>query len=344
MNSASDGSGELQTLTRALREASEIMTIGAPEGDKGEMIGEAADVAIGENGQMYVLDSRYNEVKMYDAEGRFEEAFGEPGRGPEEFMAPRHLELDVEGRLVVADRMAPFKVFEPKGTSYEYRSSISITTTPEGLCVMNGLIYWQGSELEEKSEESGTIRAVSEGGELVDTFGSHYKSDNALLRSQLSAGTVTCSADAQTVVMGFNLLPMLYGYSAEGDAKWVSKFSDFKQGEVREVERGGRRGVANDPTPTSTGGESDVLWSLARAPNGHVVAQLARRDEASIQARQDYAKLHTYVIDGRTGEGVYVGDLFPKIYQVTGRRVYAGRNNPFPQIVVYELKESRVGV
>lgn len=344
MRGASGAGGDLQEVVLALRSARKTLTLGVPEGEREEMIGKVEDVAVDEDGNVYVLDARNNEVKIYDAEGHFERVFGGPGRGPVEFMAPRLLSIDARGRLVVADRRAPIKVFEPRDTTYAYRNSIRVTASPEGLCVMNGRLYWQGLTFEEASEERGTIHAVSMTGELIGRFGYQYKSGNALVRGQLSMGHVACSKVSHTVVLGFHSLPMLYGYSADGQKKWVTKFEDFKQARHVEAVRGGRRGVLNDPTPASTGGESDIVWTLAAAPNGYVVAQLARRNKASLQARKFYAELHTYVIDGATGEGMYVGDSLPKIYEVTREKVYAGRNDPFPQVVIYEFKESMSGI
>lgn len=108
-------------------------------------------------------------------------------------MAPRLLALDARRRLVVADRMAHIKVFAPKGSSYVYRNSVRVTTAPEDLCVMDERLYWQGLAFEEESEGRGTVHAVSMTGEPIGRFGRQYKSDNALVRGQLSMGHVACS-------------------------------------------------------------------------------------------------------------------------------------------------------
>ena len=92
-----------------------LMTLGTPGvgGNPPEALTDPTDVVTDpENGDVYVAESHTNvndpdligRISVFDRDGNFLRVIGETGQGPGEFRTPHALELDSQGRLVVADR------------------------------------------------------------------------------------------------------------------------------------------------------------------------------------------------------------------------------------------------
>lgn len=82
----------------------ELLTIGEAAGDPNYQFGQIAAVDVLSDGRIAVLDSQAQEVRIYDADGSYEQTFGGPGNGPGE-LSPQAITMFV-GRgdtLVVPD-------------------------------------------------------------------------------------------------------------------------------------------------------------------------------------------------------------------------------------------------
>lgn len=323
-------SSTLHLAASRLSGAREVLSVGALEGDRYGVFGAVGDLYSDAQGQFTVLDSRFNEVRLYDARGRIIEAFGRPGRGPLEFVAPERLDSDRAGRFVVADRNAEIKVFERDSGEFRHRTTIHLEFTPEDFCMLDGRIFVQGVG----QRRAGTIHVYSMGGEHVRSFGEPYRSENPLVRSQLSDGRIGCSEDAQTVVTMFEHLPVLYGYGPDGNLRWMSRLGDFRSISIEE-------GSEPDGQPYvlmgASGDAYDQVELIEAIPGGYVVVQVAHHTPESVKDRRDYAQLRTYLLSARDGSGAYVGDQLPRIHRVSAGRIFAAVDDPFPQVKIFEL-------
>lgn len=321
------GDDALQRFARRLARARPVGAFGAVEGAPSEVFGYVEDVAAGEDGTLFVLDSRYNNVRVHDESGGLLASFGGPGGGPAEFRSPEALKRDARGRVLVADRNNHIKIFEPKGRSWSLAGTIALRLSPEDFCLLGGELLVQGIAHE------GFIHAYSPQGARLRSFGQAYVTPNWLVRNQLSDGPIACSEETGTVVTMLKYLPVIYGYSAAGKLLWTSRLEDFQPIRiVEELDAGGRPAVRFQPD-----GAHDLAESLQPAPGGMVIVQTARLTPESIRERKEYHELRTYVLSARTGEGVYVGSHLPRISAVTATRVLAASNDPFPQVRVLEL-------
>ncbi len=324
---------QLKRYARRLRKAEAILRIGTATGERSEVIGKVQDIVGGTDGYIYVLDSRYNEIKVYDPNGRFVRAVGKPGRGPSEFMYPKKMTQTGTGALVVAGRESSAEIFEVVQTrpsqvpSLKHAGLLTLGGIPEGMCALGDTLYFRGAA------PTGIIHAYSEKTGHLQTFGKLYQSGSPFVQSQLSDGPIACQVDAQTLVTMFDWLPVVYAYAPTGKLKWKSMLSGFQPMKVvSTVNNKGRPSISY-----GIKGVTDVVKTLTAAPGGYVVIQIARRTPRSRQLNKKYAVLHTYLIDAATGEGVYVGDGLPPIYDITTAHIYAGVNRPFPQVKIYRL-------
>jgi DNA-binding beta-propeller fold protein YncE len=86
-----------------------------PTNDLGRLAGPT-NVAVDQQGRIYVSDSRGFEAKIYDAEGNFIRTIGEQGVTPGQFTLPKGIGADREGRVYVLDAAAPVvQLFDAQG-------------------------------------------------------------------------------------------------------------------------------------------------------------------------------------------------------------------------------------
>jgi sugar lactone lactonase YvrE len=89
---------------------------GAMTGDNNLVLIDPSDIAFDGNGCIYILDSGSFQVKKFDSKGNFLKGIGRNGQGPGEFSAPRSIDVDPKGRLLVADAGArEIQIMEPDG-------------------------------------------------------------------------------------------------------------------------------------------------------------------------------------------------------------------------------------
>lgn len=66
----------------------ELWRLGGDTADEDEFFGVISDIDIDANGDVYLLDSQLNEVKVYSKDGEFLRSMGREGEGPGEFRGP----------------------------------------------------------------------------------------------------------------------------------------------------------------------------------------------------------------------------------------------------------------
>ena len=129
-----DRTGRIQVLTDR---GAVGRTIDLPVFEKGYPVG----VTAGPDGLLYVADTHYQRVLVYDKEGRSVRSFGEFGTGPGQFIYPTDVALAADGRMFVSeyggnDRVS---IFSAEGSSCR-RSESRATATgnsrgPQALAV-----------------------------------------------------------------------------------------------------------------------------------------------------------------------------------------------------------------
>jgi DNA-binding beta-propeller fold protein YncE len=73
-----------------------------------------------EQGHIYVVDSYFSNVQVFDRAGTFLIALGEPGDGPGAFQVPTGLSVDAKGRILVCDSFnSRLQVFQHVGPDDE---------------------------------------------------------------------------------------------------------------------------------------------------------------------------------------------------------------------------------
>ena len=113
-----------------------LMTLGT-KGTRGEgpdTFGGPCDVAVAENGDIFVADGHFNaRIVKFAKDGKFIKAWGKKGTGPGEFNLPHTLIIDSRGRVLVGDRSNNrIQIFDQDGTFIDQWTQFG---TPSGMFV-----------------------------------------------------------------------------------------------------------------------------------------------------------------------------------------------------------------
>jgi hypothetical protein len=113
-----------------------LMTLGTKgvRGDGPDTFGGPCDVAVAENGDIFVADGHFNSrIVKFDKDGTFLKAWGKRGTGPGEFNLPHTLVIDSRGRLLVGDRSNNrIQIFDQDGNFIDQWTQFG---TPSGMFV-----------------------------------------------------------------------------------------------------------------------------------------------------------------------------------------------------------------
>ena len=136
--------------------------------------GEVYDVAVDDEGCIYVADGEAGHVKVLSADGAPEDTIGRPGNGPGEFRRPFRLGLTSEDSLYVMDGRR-VSVFDPAGHfQYAFRTQ-GASGTPRNMMVPSagGGAFFAYLPFPEEVAQTGAravLRHVESSGEVGDTL------------------------------------------------------------------------------------------------------------------------------------------------------------------------------
>jgi hypothetical protein len=92
------------------------LTIGSEKDGDETMIFAIRAVQVGAAGEVYVLDEKIGQVKVYGSDGRHLRTFGKKGQGPGELQSPSRMVLTTEGNLCFLDSgNNRISVYSPEG-------------------------------------------------------------------------------------------------------------------------------------------------------------------------------------------------------------------------------------
>jgi hypothetical protein len=125
-----------QQVFKYTRDGQLVMTLGTKgvRGEGPDTFGGPTDVAVAENGDIFVTDGHVNNrVVKFSKDGKFIKAWGKKGEGPGEFNLPHTLVIDSRGRLLVGDRSNNrIQIFDQDGTFIDQWTQFG---TPSGIYV-----------------------------------------------------------------------------------------------------------------------------------------------------------------------------------------------------------------
>ncbi len=110
----------------------EDLRIGTVKGSDEYMFGEIQEIAVDDDGQIFVLDTKKTLINVYDKNGLYKKTIGRHGQGPGELQAPQRMKKTWQDEIFVEDHGARAFVFYTLDGQYSRRvtySSVFIFTT-----------------------------------------------------------------------------------------------------------------------------------------------------------------------------------------------------------------------
>ena len=119
------------------------------------------DVAIGKEGQLYIVDGGNFRVQVFDRNGKYLQSFGAVGRQLGNFARPKEIATDREGNLYVVDTaFGNFQIFSPDGELLMFIGGRSEIDGPAKYMLPSGIYV----------DEDGRVYMVDQWFRKVEVF------------------------------------------------------------------------------------------------------------------------------------------------------------------------------
>ena len=325
------------SLASIVSDTSEYVKIGVNEGPPHAMFGHIADVALDSFNNVYILDSEYNTVRVYDIGGTYLSSFGRAGNGPGELYEPESISLIDNGNraVITTGRVTIFSRTSPSTFEFDRTFNVPYPAFWEGgSCSMNGHVY----TLDYSPEAQGVIHKYSLDGAYITSFGNEYISSVPFVTSQLSdRGYLACSAKSDVIAWIRRYLPFIHGYSSDGGHLWTFRIQDYLSPGVEQART--EDGRASVMTNSMQEGHSRHM-GLHVDDQGHFFASFitAKRDSVSVRD-QLISQGHVFRIDPSTEEGSYWATV-KGLAAVWGGYLATEADRPHPHVRVYKMRTS----
>ena len=309
-----------------------IATVGVNEGHAYEMIG-LLNFDIDQNGTMYYVDLMYSQVRAYGYDGEFIADVSTSGGGPGEFRQPLGLSVIEDGRKIIVGDIEVDHVFRREEDIFNLISTNRPAYKGHALCAMNGYYYNQ-SYVEEQHD--GVIHKYTLDGNWENSFGKPYNYKKPFIVSMIMLDAMlACNVKHGVIAQVTNHIPVMTGYSEDGEVLWQVTFSDYRSGTVLESVENGRM----YHTVLLEDGTS-VFQSLFSDGNYFYVTYGFVEKDSGNMLPLKFTENHIFRIDARTGLGHYLGtgpEPSEHLLAVDGEyRFTTTQNEGFPQIRVYK--------
>jgi len=130
-----------------------------------------ADIAIGADGLVYVLEGGNHRVQVFQPDGTFVRQFGSFGSGPGQFLDPMRLAVDASGDVTVVDDAAQtVTMFSPANTPL-WTIGGSAETDPDLTGYHQGGAFDSQGRLWLTNAGNPRVVAIDRDGHKVDAFG-----------------------------------------------------------------------------------------------------------------------------------------------------------------------------
>jgi DNA-binding beta-propeller fold protein YncE len=116
----------------------QLFTIPKPGSDKKAILYSPTNVAVDQQGRVYVSDTGGFCLNIYGADGNFLRTVGGIGLNPGQFARPKGVAVDRQGRFFVVDASTELvQVFDPEGRVLMYFGDPARTATclPAGIAI-----------------------------------------------------------------------------------------------------------------------------------------------------------------------------------------------------------------
>jgi hypothetical protein len=177
-----------------------------------------ADVAVDDEGCVFILDGANHRVKKYDKNGRYLSSFGEKGNGPGEFLGATRLDICPGGDILISDRaIMAVNVFDKSG-HFIRRINNEGSSPAEILALRSGGIAVFCMSTSPSENNQGTpslINIVDKNGSILRKFAAPRIYEDLPTNFWCNSAAIAAD-DADNIFVNFEAQNRIEKYSAEG--------------------------------------------------------------------------------------------------------------------------------
>lgn len=301
-----------------------VTTLGDFDGPPESVLGSIEDAAIDGTGYIYILDGRFNNVRVLDPRGRPVHQFGRQGGGPGEFRRPTALFVNARDEVVVADVARRLHVFRRDGDAVGYSHTISVEASPNDVCATQHSYVLQVNS----PDTIDVVQLYTPDGELEHTFGRIYVTDNALVRHALSEGYIACGEEDVVYLAPASGIADVRSHDREGIGRWATVIEGYTP--IRIVADAQGMGVQ---LPEDGFHRTESLIAL---PGGRVLLQIAHVENNGSGSAGAPTKLYSLLFRGADGHLLCASTRLPRVIAAAPETIVTATAGIVPRIEVWK--------
>lgn len=313
--------------------------IGSMSGAPGTVLARPIAASRLSDGKIVILDAMASEVREFDEDGRFVRTLLGRGRGPQEISLPVGLQVRTArtpsgaDTLVVATRVG-LKLFEVSDSGAVPVATLQPPDLPSlsDGCLGIGRVFARAG----LRPDSGVVATRSLSGGPLTRFGRGYGGGAVLTKEELSVGPIACTPNGAALV-AFTYLPRVQLFDPAGVELWTTAIPEFSPLAFEETRRGE---TAELRSRYDRGG--DMIQALRTLEGDVALLQVGRLEAADADRPnvQQIARLSTYLLSLRNGEGGFVSSSLPSVIGFGGGTLFTVEEAPqgHPVVVGYSIQ------
>jgi len=323
--------GGAQTLALGARP---LVRVGALDSPSEEVFGRIQDIAIGSQGDLFVLDGLANDVRWFDAAGHFRGRAGRNGEGPGELSVPVAVAIDDAGLVHVLDaRNRRIAVFAPTPRGLELQRENRVPFAAD-LCVAGSRRYLL---LPSALGGGHLIHEVNDLGVTIGSFGDpdlsareelrKWGRDAGMVAYSYERGSLSCDGRAGVIVLLSEVTSNVRAFSLDGAQLWRTELPDYR---ARSFVRSQRGGVTMRPDPTTGTAHTGTAVFFG----GDFVYVVLH--EASLADPEGSWELR--ILDRQGGKQLASQALPLGLVTQRAGRIVGFAQDPYPSVAVYSVR------
>lgn len=324
---------ELRRFARRLRHRTTLVSIGVSNGDPEYTFGMVWDAEFLDDESLAVLDRQASLVRLFALDGSYRSTIGGLGEGPGELNVPLALVLPAPESLWIVDGPLGIHRFRWSSGQWQFEDRIETQgrTYFRDACASAGSVVVHASA----GPDGKLLAALDDEGSVARGFAAPYRYHDRFVVDEVTRGRVTCSPSG-SVIMAYERLGRVDAYDGTtGDLVWHTSFEDVRPPPIRERMTPRGLGVGLDVRDLPS---YHLLLGVAGGGDAPIIVQYAHRTAENVAAgRADLYDIDTYVLDPRSGHGVYAGDDVPQVLAVRGDHLALLYPSPYPVVEIARL-------